>query len=226
MRFLMRRNRGRLLVVLVLCVSFMAGASFASASNMNYYVVGHDASAVPEDYWINGVAGTNYVMQFPSGVPAGHVSSVYVWREPNGYHMAEGGWVADVVRDGGYPHFFSAWSKYGQYNNHVHGRATKGTYPRFSVRPGSSTFVWEWLIDGTEVWDETLNFTIGFPLASSERSSLSDSNYSDFSDLKKKSRVSGLWYEWKDLEDLTDYTNDPGYHLQKNSNTACSMVVN
>lgn len=163
-------------------------------------------------------------MELPNGTDKAHVSSVYTYRLPDKNHMAEGGWAADNDFYGGAPHYFSAYKIYGEYFLEHHGLATRGTYPRFSVRPQTtSTFTWEWLVDGTEKYQKALSFTLGTPQASSERSTLDDTNYSNFYDLRKRSKTSGTWYDWKDLQLYWDY--DPEYKLQKNSNTACSMVA-
>jgi hypothetical protein len=156
-----RLRRGIGLAALV-AVTLLASPSGATAlHSMQYAVVAYDASALPEDYWING--------PYPCGL------------------------------------------------------APRGTYPRFSLRPvTTNSFTWQWLVDGVVIFERTIGFRYGWPLASSERATLADTNYGEFYDLRKRSRISGTWYDWKNLQEW--FNDDPDFYLQEHSDTACSMV--
>ncbi len=212
-----RRALARTLLLVLAIAVGLTLPSTGHAAVMRLWVMAEDKASIET---INGVAGTNYVMSNPI-VADGHVSSVYCWRN-NGDLMTECGWAADVLWYGGAPHYFVAWTDHGSYYLVHLGTAPNGTYHRYSIRPQTtSSFNWQWLIDGQLVRTQYITFTLATPLCSSERASLGDTNYSHFSALRKRSKYTGDWWDWKTLGQKVD--NDDSYYLNKVSNTECYM---
>lgn len=228
----------RYLLALAMCGALGGPPAAAAAEDPKLTdVAATDSWTAIQEYWVAGVAGTNYVMNYPeTPSEVQHVSSVYVLRtDPFGdiSHMAEGGWYVGYYPTDlsqGEPWHFAAWT-----TNYLAGYAHTdiapagdGTNARYSVKWARTGFDWDWSVNGVLKVNRELRHTMGQVTASSERDSSGDSNYSHFWNLSKRSKASGDWYPWKDLVQFADRDNtwSPSYYLEKVTNTECYMKHN
>jgi hypothetical protein len=203
---------------LFLTASLFLLTSISASYAAPYDLAAYDNSTLGKACY--GVYGYNYVMKDHSLIPGQHVSSLYVWQHPDGYNLAEIGWVWRGYRED-HPHFFGAYEIRGSYYSIIFSDAPKGTNHYYTVRNVSGSNNWRWYIDGVLKWEVNLGgWKQGYALAASERWDEKDSNYSHFWNLRKRDS-SGNWYNWTNLQVYVD--TDPDYWLNKVSNTECYM---
>lgn len=192
----------------------------AYAGQQQYWVIAEDTNS-GNAY---GIAGTNYVMSNPTigaDDPYGHVSSFYI-RDEWTNSMSEVGWHAYTVGTTRYVKFFGAWSINGIYNDAEFGNAPLNSNHNYQLEAPVGTDTWYFYIDGVNKKTQVVTgMKYGVALASSERNSLTATNYSHFWNLKEKNNL-GSFYNWLTLDFYRNPT-DPEYTLNIISNTACEM---
>jgi hypothetical protein len=118
------------------------------------------------------------------------------------------------------PRFFVAWAEDGLYGHKLLSYPTPGTNHYYAVRNDPGTYWWYFNIDGGarehEREFDSSKFIRGHSLGSSERESLSDTNYSHFWNLKSMDAYLN-WYWWRDTYCRLD--DDPEYWFNKISDT-------
>lgn len=130
--------------------------------------------------------------------------------------MAEVGWVINTSLSTPNQHF-AAWERSGTYSKVHLGQATMGSQHYYTVRNVSGSNNWLWYVDGSSVWEvDMAGWQYGYSLASSERNTVYDSNWSHFWNLQKRDS-SGNWYSWGALSQYTD--TDPYFYINKISET-------
>lgn len=197
----------------VLLISLLITVTQPAFAQMPYYVQGADNTTLGRNSY--GTNGYNYVMKSPT-ITYQHVSSLYVDNRDSPRYFAEVGWFANPWQSNSQPRFFAAWVKKDVYGERLFEYPTPGTNHYYTVRNVTGTTEWRWYIDGVLKLTLSLGFRTGYSLASSERGSLGDTNYSHFWGLRKRD-YSGNWYYWTDLYPYAD--TDPEYRFVKVSNT-------
>ena len=200
-----------IILILALCTMLVFPLS---AYAMTYDVAADDYTSLGWNSY--GTNGYNYLPQFViDDTPSIHVSSFYVWEHPDGWNLGEVGWVVNKGLLTPVQHF-AAWERNGNYyKTHLGGISTGTHY--YTVRNEIGTNNYLFFTDGVQrLRVDMLGWRYGVSLASSERNTSSDSNWSHNWNLSKINS-SGTWVSWGQVDTYQD--TDPWWYINPLSST-------